>query len=263
MSDDVAGADLGADVDLAAGRRAVDALVAEPGRRPRRPRRSRSPRARSPRPGAPRRACAAGRRTSCRPGVSTSTAISRSAAKRLRRAEVVDLAARLAGAAQLDGHVLRRRRGAAPGGRSARARGQREAPAARRGDLDARVARHVGEVGDRGEHVVAALERERLAVAPHGARARQRQHDQLVLAGVERGPGAGLELEDPQAAVVPAGGLGRDGEAEALAAVAPSRRCRVMPPPSPASRRPRPPPASRPRRPAARRRARRRRCRSA
>src|SRR5690606_27913454 len=85
----------------------------------------------------------------------------------LRRAEVVDLAARRPGPPQLDRDV--------PGGAVARfeARltpgpGQREPAASPHGD--AGVARDVGEVADPAEHVVAAVEFEALPVALDRAR---------------------------------------------------------------------------------------------
>src|SRR5690606_14011918 len=101
----------------------------------------------------------------------------------LRRAEVVDLAARRPGAAQLYGDV--------PGGAVARREarpaagpGQREPPPPPH--RDAGVARDIGEVADPAEHVVAALELEALPVALDRARPGERQHDRLELAGGER-----------------------------------------------------------------------------
>ena len=107
--------------------------------------------------------------------------------------EVVHLAARVAGAAQLHRHV---RGGAVAGGEAARGGrgGNREAALAR--DLHVRADRRVDEVGDRGEHALAAFELERLAVDRHGARPAQRQHDHLVAAGVE----GVVVLDDPQSA---------------------------------------------------------------
>src|SRR5919198_390966 len=133
--------------------------------------------------------------------------------ERLRGAEVVHLAAGLAGAAQLHldalgGAVAGRQPPPRPGG------GQGEAAAAVAADLGVRVARQVGEVGDTGEHVGSAPQLQPPAGTGDPAAAGQRQHQQLVRAGVERLRAAGGQLQHAQAAPAPAGLLRRDHQGE-------------------------------------------------
>jgi hypothetical protein len=150
------------------------------------------------------------------------------AVERLGPAEIVDLPAGLACAAQFDrdvlgGPVARRQFVAAPG------RGQGEGAAGGGGGHgDGGVARGVGEVADPVEDVAPALELERLAVAGHRGRAGQRQDEQLVLAA---GPGvrpAGRQFEHPQAAVGPAGPLGRQHEGKGAAAGGAGRQVQLV-----------------------------------
>jgi hypothetical protein len=71
---------------------------------------------------------------------------------------------------------------------------------------------HVGEVGDAGEHAVAAGQLEPARLALHHPAALQRHDQQLVAAAGEAVGGAGAELQHPQAAVGPAGLLGGDDQ---------------------------------------------------
>ena len=102
------------------------------------------------------------------------------AVERPGRAEVVDLAAGLAGPAQFHRHVLG---GTIPGFEPARAAGARdgERAAVPAGHGDGGVARRVAEVADPGEDAAPALQLEGRAVARHGGRPGQRQDQDLVL----------------------------------------------------------------------------------
>ena len=106
--------------------------------------------------------------------------------ERLRRGEVVDLPARLAGAPQLDGDSVG---GPVAEGQPplADSRRQREPAALLAADDHGCVARQVDEVTRTGEHVRATLNRERLAVAADPAGAAERQHQHLRLAGRDFG----------------------------------------------------------------------------
>ncbi len=170
--------------------------------------------------------------------------------ERLRSAEVVDLAAGPARAAQLDRHVGRGHVAGGPLPRGARG-GEREAAAARALDLQLGVARHVGEVGHRLEDARAAGEREPLVAGAHVTATAQRQHDHLVLARAHAAALARLELDHLQPAQLQPALAAGDGQ-----------RLTHRRPPR-AVTRPRPPRASRRRRPAGRRRAPRPRCRTA
>ncbi len=126
-----------------------------------------------------------------------------------RRAEVRDLARRVARAPDLHGHAL----GGPVGGLQpppCLRHGKRELASAVALDLEPRVPREIGEVGDAVEHGSAPLQAEPVALGPHRERAGQGQDHHLVRAGVDRARGAGGEPQDPQSGERPARDRGRD-----------------------------------------------------
>ncbi|GAA5772921.1 hypothetical protein Aros01_09484 [Streptosporangium roseum] len=124
----------------------------------------------------------------------------------VRGAEVVDLAAGLAGAADLDRDLARR---AVPDRETPARPGGGERETARAGDPGGRADGQVGEVADRVEDRGPAVQREPYPVALDLARARQGQDQHLLVAGGELHALAG-QAKHAEPGVDPPGRLGSD-----------------------------------------------------
>ena len=132
------------------------------------------------------------------PGVSTSTAIRRSASNASGEQKLFTCRLACAGPAKLDRDV----------GRGAVAHGQLsggpgrwhgESSAGSRVQLDRAVPRGVDEIGHCGEDTVPAVQLEALVGARDPASTGERQDDHLVVLGVDLGGSAGRQFEDPAA----------------------------------------------------------------
>ena len=170
---------------------------------------SRSPRS-PPGRGRWRRACAAGSSTSSPRGVSSSQQISLSAwshtpgTPKLATWRVAGPAPRISTGTSSAGAVRRRQR------HLAARRRQRHLGARLRRQREDAVSTDVAEVGHPAEDRVATLQLELLPADRHVHRARQRQHEQLRVAGTHRLRLPGRQPENPQPGPPPPRAPGRD-----------------------------------------------------